>query len=147
VSPPLDTSSPTTALPGAARVIDGDTIEIESTRIRLEGIDAPEAKQSCRIGRRDLPCGMLATFHLAERIAGRPVTCADTGTDRYGRTLAIRYQDGEDLNAMMVRDGYALAYSQYSDRYVAEEASAQEARRGIWETEFIRPDAWRRAAR
>ena len=32
---------------GKARVVDGDTIWIANTKIRLHGIDAPEAKQTC----------------------------------------------------------------------------------------------------
>ena len=32
---------------GKARVVDGDTIHIGDTKIRLHGIDAPEAKQAC----------------------------------------------------------------------------------------------------
>ena len=32
---------------GKPRVIDGDTIEITGERIRLNGIDTPEANQSC----------------------------------------------------------------------------------------------------
>ncbi len=42
---------PVTALAeitGKPRIIDGDTIEIAGQRIRLHGIDAPEAGQSCR---------------------------------------------------------------------------------------------------
>jgi hypothetical protein len=35
-------------LTGQASVIDGDTIEIHGTRIRLWGIDAPESTQLCR---------------------------------------------------------------------------------------------------
>ncbi len=41
---------PVTALAeitGKPRIIDGDTIEIGGARIRLHGIDAPEAGQSC----------------------------------------------------------------------------------------------------
>ena len=33
---------------GKPRVIDGDTIQINQTKIRLHGIDAPETKQTCR---------------------------------------------------------------------------------------------------
>jgi endonuclease YncB( thermonuclease family) len=33
---------------GQASVIDGDTIEIHGTRIRIFGIDAPESDQLCR---------------------------------------------------------------------------------------------------
>ena len=32
---------------GTASVIDGDTIDIHGTRIRLHGIDAPESRQTC----------------------------------------------------------------------------------------------------
>ena len=34
---------------GQATVIDGDTIDIHGTRIRLHGIDAPESGQLCHI--------------------------------------------------------------------------------------------------
>ncbi len=33
---------------GTASVIDGDTIEVHSQRIRFHGIDAPESRQLCR---------------------------------------------------------------------------------------------------
>ena len=34
-------------LAGTASVIDGNTLEIHGTRIRLHGIDTPESKQTC----------------------------------------------------------------------------------------------------
>lgn len=35
-------------LVGKPRIVDGDTIEIGGTKIRLHGIDAPEDKQTCK---------------------------------------------------------------------------------------------------
>jgi hypothetical protein len=35
---------------GPARVIDGDTLDLAGTRIRLWGIDAPETRQTCEVG-------------------------------------------------------------------------------------------------
>lgn len=44
----LATTAAAEDLVGRASVIDGDTIEIHGTRIRLWGIDAPESDQLCR---------------------------------------------------------------------------------------------------
>jgi endonuclease YncB( thermonuclease family) len=53
-------------LVGQASVIDGDTIEIHGTRIRLWGIDAPESTQLCRNDDSDLyQCGRSAANALA----------------------------------------------------------------------------------
>jgi endonuclease YncB( thermonuclease family) len=35
-------------LTGQASIIDGDTLEIHGTRVRLWGVDAPESSQLCR---------------------------------------------------------------------------------------------------
>jgi endonuclease YncB( thermonuclease family) len=63
-------------LAGRASVIDGDTLEIHGTRIRLWGGDAPESIQLCR-GEDSLQyrCGAKAANDLDAFIAGRPVNC------------------------------------------------------------------------
>ena len=132
------------AIVGVASVIDGDTIEIHGRRIRLEGIDAPESKQTCIRDGVAERCGQRAALHLTDRIGRLVVSCEPTGTDRYGRTLAICSEGGEDLNGMMVRDGMAVAYRAFSSRYVDEEAAARGAGRGIWATDFEMPWDWRR---
>src|SRR5579862_9995359 len=62
---------------GQASVIDGDTLEIHGTRIRLWGIDAPESSQLCR-GEDSLQyrCGAQAANDLDAFIARRPVNCS-----------------------------------------------------------------------
>src|SRR5712691_1182230 len=73
-------------LSGVARVIDGDTIILEETRIRLKGIDAPETDQICLDAKRERwTCGIEARDRLKEHIAGRELSCVDSGNDRYGR--------------------------------------------------------------
>ena len=46
---------------GKPRIVDGDTIHIGKTKIRLHGIDAPEMKQPCRTSKgKEQLCGVLA---------------------------------------------------------------------------------------
>ncbi len=131
---------------GTVRVIDGDTIALGETRIRLEGIDAPEAGQTCK--RRwfgSWSCGAAATAVLAKLVEGRAVGCEPRGLDKYGRTLAVCYVDGSDINAHMVRQGYAWAFVKYSQSYVREEAQARAEGLGIWQGEA--QPAWEYRAR
>jgi endonuclease YncB( thermonuclease family) len=128
---------------GRVRVIDGDTIVIAGTHIRLLGIDAPEADQTCTdTDNRTWRCGQAATRVLSARIAGRRLACATAGLDRYRRALATcALPDGSDVNAWMVEQGWALTY--FSDVYRPQEAEAQAAKRGIWAGTFIPPWVWR----
>jgi endonuclease YncB( thermonuclease family) len=128
---------------GKAWVVDGDTVDIARSRIRLQGIDAPESNQSCTdAGNRAWPCGRAAAHELIELIAGRPLKCEASGLDRYRRVLAVcALPDGSDVNAWMVQQGWALAY--YSAAYRPEEAEAQAAKRGIWAGSFMPPWDWR----
>ena len=132
---------------GRARVIDGDTIEVSSARIRLFGIDAPESAQRCLAGTRRWPCGEEATRALAGRIEGRSVACEERDRDRYGRIVAVCRYGGQDVNAWMVREGWAMAYRRYSRAYVGEEAAAKAAQRGVWRGKLVPPWDWRRGDR
>jgi endonuclease YncB( thermonuclease family) len=138
---------PSQRISGRAAVVDGDTIEISGIRIRLEGIDAPELRQSCpRRWYGEWPAGRDAAAALGGMVAGRRVTCQSHGTDKYGRMLGVCFVGPQDLNRAMVRRGLAWAFVRYSRRYVTDEQSARAARRGIWQAS-CRP-AWRyRAAR
>ena len=79
---------------------------------------------------------------------GAAVSCRAQGTDRYGRTIAACTVQGEDIEAWMARNGWALAYRRYSLDYVDEEAAAQDAQAGVWSGEFVPPwERWRRGKR
>ena len=86
-------------LKGVPRVVDGDTLAIGATKVRLEGIDAPETDQVClnATGVR-WTCGIEARDRLVAHISGRAISCSLNGTDAYKRTLAICSLAGEDLN-------------------------------------------------
>ncbi len=103
---------------GTASVIDGDTIEIHGERIKLHAIDAIESRQKCRLpGGREWRCGTDAANTLAQKIDRSPVECRVSDTDRYGRFVAKCYQKGEDLNAWLVANGWAVASRQYGRDY------------------------------
>jgi endonuclease YncB( thermonuclease family) len=134
------------SLHGPARVVDGDTLEVDGRKIRMFGIDAPERAQTCRRNRETYACGHEATAALRELVADA-VTCQGRDTDRYGRLVAVCFHGGRDINAAMVEQGWAVAYRQYSTDYVGQEAAARSARRGLWAGSFDQPQDWRRAHR
>lgn len=135
-----------TLISGRAVVIDGDTLDIAGERIRLEGIDAPEADQTCGGGWFGTwKCGRAASEQLRWLTGGRRVDCAPAGRDKYGRVLGWCTADGRDINAEMVRTGHAWAFVKYSSRYQAIEADARKAKAGIWKGES--EPAWEFRAR
>jgi endonuclease YncB( thermonuclease family) len=131
---------------GPPRIIDGRTLEVAGQRIRLFGIDAPDLDQLCRHGGRDYHCGQVARAALWDLVSGLDVGCApETEAPGPDGTIAATCSAGDvSLNEAMVRSGWALADRAASDRYVAIEADAKSARRGLWKGPFEPPSAWRR---
>jgi endonuclease YncB( thermonuclease family) len=93
------------------------------------------------------PCGQNAARALTSVTNGKVVTCKGNRRDRYGRLVAICYVGADDLNARMVREGWALAYRRYASDYVDQEVQARAAGSGIWQGQFIEPWDWRRQSR
>ena len=74
---------------GTVRVIDGDTLDVGQTRIRLHGIDAPEIDQSCTtLTGQNWACGDWITRQVRDRYQGAVAECDAIDIDRYGRTVA-----------------------------------------------------------
>jgi endonuclease YncB( thermonuclease family) len=136
-------------LTGQASVIDGDTLEIHGTRIRLWGVDAPESSQLCR-GADSLQyrCGSKVANDLDAFIARRPVNCLPISLDRYGRTVATCSVGGADLGDWLVRNGLALDWPQYSKRkYDDAQREAEHAGRGMWAGSYVEPWLYRACIR
>ena len=133
---------------GRPRVVDGDGLVIGGISVRLHGIDAPERDQVCT-GQRGvaIACGQMARNALAGLIGDREVRCEPETRDRYGRTVAVCFAVDLDLGREMVRLGWARAYTQYSDRYLAEQRDARAARRSLWRWDWALPSEWRRSRR
>jgi endonuclease YncB( thermonuclease family) len=125
---------------GSARVIDGDSIVVDGSEVRLKGIDAPEGRQTCQRDGREWPCGEEARRTLQKLIGGKNVSCRADESDQHGRNLAVCIVEGRELNRELVRSGYALSYPSYK----SEEQQAKAEKRGLWSGEFERPREWRR---
>lgn len=129
---------------GIARIVDGDTLEVAGTKIRLFGVDAPEHGQICRdVTNSGYDCGAKASVQIESLIAGQAVSCLPRTTDRYGRTVAVCSVGGHDLGREIVSAGWAVAFERYSRDYVGDETRAHERRLGLWQGSFERPSDYR----
>ncbi|MGJ8585052.1 MAG: thermonuclease family protein [Marinosulfonomonas sp.] len=93
-------------LKGKCYVIDGDTIIIGKTKIRIAGIDAPEL---------DHPWGKKAKYTLVKMCKGQVVTAVVSEEMSYDRIVAKCYlPDGTDIAAALVKQGLALDWARFS---------------------------------
>ncbi|MFQ6001587.1 MAG: thermonuclease family protein, partial [Anaerolineae bacterium] len=128
-----------TPMPGriqarVVKVIDGDTIEVETEgqvfKVRYNGIDTPEVGQ---------PCADEATAKNIELVSGQRVTLVKdvSEVDKYGRLVRYVYAGDLFVNAEMVRQGYAVTFTYppdvaHADEFMILEAEARQAGRGCW---------------
>ena len=118
------------------KVTDGDTVHVldqnkTKHKIRLGGIDAPEKKQAY---------GKKSKQNLSNLIAGKNVEVEYNKRDRYGRIVGKLIKDGQDINLLQIKYGYAWHYKQYQkeqsklDRtlYSSAEIEAREKTIGLW---------------
>jgi len=118
---------------------DGDSLMVGRREVRLFGIDAPEFDQTCSRNGERWACGVEAADHLSRLVTGRDIRCRIIETDQYGRAVSRCTVGITDINAAMVESGYATAFRDYSTDYVAAEARAKAAKRGIWSGTFEAP--------
>jgi len=130
------------AVTGRASAVDGDTLRIGGSRVRLVGLDAVEFDQTCMdAGGADWPCGRDARAFLDSLTRGGIAQCTASGRDRYRRILAHCAIDRSDLGEQIVRAGWAVAELEYGLAL----ADARLNGRGIWSGHFIEPADWRRS--
>jgi micrococcal nuclease len=139
------TETITDAQPGltpVAETIDGDTIRVDlptgRATVRLLGIDTPETHDP----RRPVQCfGEAAAGYTRQLLTKQSVRLEPDPTnsdkDKYGRLLRYVYlPDGTLVNAKLIADGYAFAYTVFPltklDEFRALEVEAREANRGLW---------------
>jgi endonuclease YncB( thermonuclease family) len=127
------------------QVIDGDTIHIGKLKYRFFGIDAPETKQICEKDNIEIKCGVIAKNALKKKIGDKIPECVLKDKDRYQRLVAECFIGKESLSKFMVREGYAVAYTQYSKDFIEDEKYAKENKLGIWSMSFQMPSEYRKS--
>jgi endonuclease YncB( thermonuclease family) len=130
------------------KVTDGDTVHVlDQTRtkykIRLGGIDAPEKKQAF---------GKKSKENLSFMIAGKNVEVEYDKRDRYGWIIGKLIMNGQDINLLQIKHGYAWHYNYYEkdqskfDRmlYSSAEIEAREKTIGLWSAPAMPPWKFRK---
>lgn len=131
---------------GTGMAVEGDVVSVNGSAVKLWGIDAPDAGQTCQTkANQPYDCFNRAKDELSRLIGQNQVTCYERGTDRNGQSVGTCAVNGLDLAALMVRNGWALAYHELSPQYANLEAYAQARTRGLW-TGRVEPP-WRYRSR
>jgi len=147
-------SSEITSVTGYAKVTDGDTIKIDTFKIRLDGIDAPEKKQKCKkpyltifmfTFYEDYSCGQKSTEALIKKINNQKITCKISDVDYFKRLIGEYKKRKTNLNAWLVANGHAVAYRKYSKKYVPDEILAKQDKKGMWQGKFEMPWDYRKS--
>ena len=123
------------------KVYDGDTVTLSTgDRIRLLDIDTPEIAQ---------PNGKASRDHLRALIFNQVVTVKWSKRDRYKRILGTILHDNQNINMMMIHDGWAWWYHKYSNSKEAEklQQQAKDSKRGIWKGNPVAPWEYRKRKR
>ncbi|MCF3628205.1 thermonuclease family protein [Thalassospiraceae bacterium LMO-SO8] len=101
-------------------VRDGDTIEVKSIPIRLNGISAPEMNE---------PLGVKSKTFMVDLVLGKHVRCELNGEKTYDRWVGVCFLESVDIGRAVVRAGLALDCPRYSrSRYAGDEAEGAAAR-------------------
>jgi endonuclease YncB( thermonuclease family) len=128
---------------GLAAAVDGATVNVAGRKLRLDGIEAPPADLVCRDGSWQYRCGDDARRALDAAIGRGAVDCFARPTD----DAVCRNDQGMDIAALQVENGWAVVDLRQSSRYFAEQTRAQQDGRGLWRNDFARPETWRLAMR
>lgn len=131
---------------------DGDTLTLldgnrREQRIRLAGIDAPEARQRY---------GQAARRALSTEAFGKEASANCPKTDKYGRKVCVVTVGGRDVGLALVEAGAAWHFKAFAKeqspsdrgRYARAEEAARRRQAGLWaDPEAVPPWEWRRGVR
>jgi endonuclease YncB( thermonuclease family) len=91
------------------RVIDGDTVVVNGTSVRLLGINTPEKGEKYYSEAKNFTSSL---------VSNKTIKVETKGKDRYSRDLGYLFYNSENINLKIVREGYANYYfPQGKDKY------------------------------
>lgn len=93
------------AAAGGVQVRDADTIVVDGTPVRLQGVDAPELKTRA---------GKAARRWMVNFLRGKAVECRLNGEVSYDRYIGVCYAEGVDIGGAVIAAGFALDCRRYS---------------------------------
>jgi micrococcal nuclease len=121
--------------------VDGDTIKVKmgdkTETVRFIGMDTPETHDP----RKAVQCfGQQAADKTKELLLNKQVRLEsdpnDSDRDKYKRLLRYVYVGDELINAKLIHDGYAFAYTVFPftklDEFRQLESDARANNRGLW---------------
>jgi endonuclease YncB( thermonuclease family) len=119
---------------GYASVIDGETLQVRGTRIRLFGLEQVADDHVCvRTDDERWRCGPRALNALEEFLEEIIVSCTVKSRDASGQVVAVCTASGIDVGLWLVRNGLArAAVTAPNSRYQKAQEEAKAARRGLW---------------
>lgn len=130
---------------GKAFIIDGDTLKINDTKIRLVGVDAPEISQKCKAHGHIENCGEIVKLRLVQATSNEITTCYSHGKDYFGRVLGECYVEDININKWLLREGLAVYYYNKDFKsYKILETLAKQDKVGLWDSEFQNPKDYRK---
>lgn len=132
------------AIRGVARVVNGDTLELNGHYFKIYAVDAPEPNQTCADAKgRSYYCGKEAARWLKSWISGYEIECHVLEQDKRGNMVGTCALGQYDIGAALVNAGWAVAYGKVSGIYEPYERQAQQNGRGLWQGQFYKPWDWR----
>ena len=140
-----ESADPATLTSRRAQAVTGDTLKIGSTLVMLDGIEAPEAGQSCERASGRWRCGRAARDALASLVRGRSVSCKISENIEAGIKKGTCTIGGDtDLAEKLLEAGMVFAASSFFlNSYARIERNAQSEKKGLWAGEPERPQEWR----
>jgi endonuclease YncB( thermonuclease family) len=121
----------------SANVNEDGTLRINGKTIHLYGIHIPRTNRTCRSNRLPTVCGSRASVALDFKIDGfvrcKIMSESDDGSVvGWCRVKVSRFDEGEDLSAYLLEQGWAVALPDAPFEYQTLEKIAQSRQLGVW---------------